>query len=361
MMVHNISISKPDIGESEKKAVMDVLGSGMLAQGKCTQNFEERFADFCGTKYAVATSSGTTALHLALLAHGIGIGDEVITTPFTFIATVNSILYTGATPVFVDIEKDTFNIDSTKIEAAITNKTKAIMLVHLFGHPCEMDRIMEIAQRHGLVVIEDAAQAAGAWYKDRHAGSFGTGCFSFYATKNLTCGEGGMVITNNEQTAAQLRMLRNHGMRRRYYHECLGFNYRMTDIQAAIGGVQLQRFADTQERRRENAEYYNNNIRRFTLPHVHGNCRHAWHQYTILIDGKAEKRDRYVRKLAEQGISVGVFYPIPAHKQQHICGQLPSVCMPIAEEVAECVVSLPVHPGLSLRDLETVSEAVNHL
>ena len=236
-----ISIAKPLIGEEEKQAVLEVLDSGMLAQGPRVKAFEEAFAEMCGVRYAVATSSGTTALHVALLAHGIGPDDEVITTPFTFIASANSILYTGASPQFVDIRSDTFNIDPELIEAAITPRTRAIMPIHLYGLMADMKPIMDIARGHKLAVIEDAAQAHNAMYKGQKAGSFGTGCFSLYATKNMTSAEGGMVTTDDPEVAERVKLLRNHGMRVRYYHDMLGYNFRMTDLHAAVGLAQLRK------------------------------------------------------------------------------------------------------------------------
>jgi perosamine synthetase len=280
-----IPVSKPYIGEAEKQAVMEVLDSGMLAQGPRTAKFEERFAQACGVKHAVATSSGTTALHIALLAHGIGEGDEVITTPFTFIASANSILFTGAKPVFVDIQPDTFNLDPGLIERAITPKTKAIMPVHLYGYVCDMDALQAIADKHGLIIIEDACQAVGASYKDKKAGSFGTGCFSLYATKNVMSGEGGMITTNDDAIAEQCQLLRSHGMKRRYYHDMLGFNFRMTDLCAAIGLVQLDRLEDFTAKRRANAAYLNSKINSVITPRVKENYGHVWHQYTVRVDG----------------------------------------------------------------------------
>ena len=234
-----IPISKPYIGDAERQAVLEVLDSGMLAQGPKTALLEAKFAAVCGVKHAVATSNGTTALYLALLAHGIGPGDEVITTPFTFIASVNSIIFTGARPVFADIDPETFNISPARVESAITPRTRAIMPVHLFGLPCDMNALTDIARRHGLSLIEDAAQAVGADYHGRRVGSFGTGCFSLYATKNVMSGEGGMITTDDEAIANQCRLLRSHGMARRYYHDMLGYNFRLTDLHAAIGVAQI--------------------------------------------------------------------------------------------------------------------------
>ena len=266
-----IPISKPYIGEEEKKAVLEVLDSGMLVQGPRVAKFEEKFAAACGTKFAVATSSGTTALHLALLAHGIGPGDEVITTPFTFMASVNSILYTGAKPVFVDIQADSFNIDPEQVERAVTPRTKAILPVHLYGQSCDMDRLMAIAARHQLAVIEDACQAVGAEFHGKRVGGFGTGCFSLYATKNVMSAEGGMITTDDEALAQKCRMLRNHGMQRRYYHDLLGYNFRMTDLNAAIGLAQIERLEAFTAQRQANAAYLER-----TYPHgghPAGRCR----------------------------------------------------------------------------------------
>jgi len=234
-----ISMAKPVIGEEEKQAVLEVLDSGFLAQGPRVKAFEEAFAEMTGVKYAIATSSGTTALHLALLAHGIGEDDEIITSPFTFIASANCALFVGAKPVFVDVDERTFNIDASLIEAAVTEKTRAILPVYLYGLCCDMDAIMKIAEKHNLVVIEDACQAHAAEFGGKRAGSFGTGTFSFYPTKNITSAEGGMITTDDEAINETCRVIRNHGMRRRYYHDQLGYNLRMTDLHAAVGGAQL--------------------------------------------------------------------------------------------------------------------------
>ena len=357
-----IPISKPDIGEAEKKAVLEVLDSGMLAQGPRTAMLEEQFAAACGVRHAIATSNGTTALHAALLAHGIGPGDEVITTPFTFIASVNAILFTGARPVFADIDPDTFNIDPALVEAAVTPRPKAILPVHLYGLPCDMDALLDIAQRHGLVLIEDAAQAIGAEYHGRRAGSFGTGCFSLYATKNVMSGEGGMITTGDDAIAARCRMLRSHGMARRYYHEMLGYNFRMTDLHAAIGLAQLQRLDEFATRRAANAAYLNAHIESVRTPQTPAGRLHAWHQYTIRIEGGSERRDAAVRQLNEGGVGTGVFYPVPAHQQAHIRElQLESAPLPVAERMSAEVLSLPVHPLLSHSDLEAIVHEVNRL
>ncbi len=263
-----IPIAKPQIGAEEKQAVMEVLDSGMIAQGPRVKAFEEAFAAMCGVKHAVATTSGTTALHVALLAHGIGDGDEVITTSFTFIASANSILFTGARPVFVDIDPVTFNIAPELIEAAITPRTKAILPVHLFGLSCDMDAIMQIAEKHGLQVIEDACQSHGASYNGRKVGSFGTGAFSLYPTKNMTSAEGGMITSDNDTIDEKCRVIRQHGMRRRYYHDEMGFNLRMTDGHAAIGLEQLKQLERNNKVRQEHGSYLSAHLKGVSMPRV---------------------------------------------------------------------------------------------
>lgn len=356
-----IPISKPFIGEAEKAAVLEVLESGMLAQGPRTAKLEEKWAAACGVKFAIATSSGTTALHIALLAHGIGPGAEVITTPFTFVASVNTILYVGARPVFVDIEAETFNINPDLIEAAITPATAAIMPVHLYGYPCDMDPILAIAARHNLAVIEDAAQAIGADYRGKRVGGFGTGCFSLYATKNVMSGEGGMITTDDETLARQCRLLRNHGMERRYYHDILGYNFRMTDLHAAIGLAQIARLEEFTAARRANAEYLTHGIESVVTPAVRPGYGHVWHQYTVRMDGGRD-RDAAVKQLNAAGVGAGIFYPVPANRQRHLVEMgLGDADLPVAERLAQEVISLPVHPQLSQADLETIVNEVNRL
>jgi dTDP-4-amino-4,6-dideoxygalactose transaminase len=356
-----IPISKPFIGEAEKQAVLEVLESGMLVQGARTAKLEEKFAAVCGTKYAVATSSGTTALHIALLAHGIGPGDEVITTSFTFMASVSSILYTGAKPVFVDIQADTFNIDPNLVEMAVTPKTKAILPVHLYGYPCDMDALTSIANKHNLLIIEDACQAVGACYMGQTVGSFGTGCFSLYATKNIMAGEGGMITTSDEAFAQTCRMLRNHGMQRRYYHDMLGYNFRMTDLHAAIGLAQIERLEGFTAKRKANAAYLNAHIHSVITPSVKPGYDHVWHQYTIRLDGGRD-RDTAVKRLNEAGVGTGIFYPVPASCQAPVAKLgLGDVPLPVTEQVVREVISLPVHPQVSQADLETISAEVNKL
>lgn len=356
-----IPISRPYVGDAEKQAVLEVLESGMLVQGPRVAALEEAFAAVCGVRYAVAVSSGTAALHIALLAHGIGPGDEVITTPFTFIASVNCILYVGARPVFVDIEEDTFNINPALIEEAITPRTRAILPVHLYGYPCDMGAILDIARRHNLIVIEDAAQAIGATYNGKPVGSFGTGCFSLYATKNIMSGEGGMITTDNEDLAQRCRMLRNHGMQRRYYHDILGYNFRMSDLHAAIGLAQIARLEEFTAKRRANAAYLTRHIRSVITPQVRPGYGHVWHQYTVRLDGRRD-RDAAVQRLNEAGIGTGIFYPLPAYRQAHLVERgLGTVSLPVVERVTREVISLPVHPQLSQADLDRIVDEVNKL
>jgi dTDP-4-amino-4,6-dideoxygalactose transaminase len=355
-----IPIAKPLIGEEEKQAVMEVLSSGVLAQGPRVAAFEAAFAQMTGVKYAVATSSGTTALHTALLAHGIGAGDEVITTPFTFIASANSILYTGARPVFVDIDPGTFNIDPRQIEAAITPRTMAIMPVHLFGLVVDMDPIVEIARKRGLIIIEDACQSHGAEYKGRKAGSFGAGCFSLYPTKNMTSAEGGMITTDDAGIADRCKVIRQHGMRRQYYHDELGFNFRMTDVHAAIGLAQLNKLARFNEARIAHAQYLSAHLRGVITPEVPADCKHVFHQYTLRVPGG--RRDALLNHLKERGVGCGVYYPMPIHRQPFYMQELKyDLHLPESERAAMEVLSLPVHPALSQNDLETIVAAVNEV
>ena len=355
-----IPIAKPYIGTREKELVMEVLDSGMLVQGPKVAALETAFAEVCNVKHAIATTSGTTALHIALLAHGIGEGDEVITTPFTFIASANSILFTGAKPVFVDIDIDTFNIDPKLIEAAITPRTKAILPVHLYGYMCDMKEIMDIAENHNLIVIEDACQAVGASYQGKKSGSFGTGTFSLYATKNVMSGEGGMITTDDDELANLCKLLRSHGMKVRYYHDMLGFNYRMSDLLAAIGVAQMERLEEFNAIRKANAKFLSENIKSVIIPKVKPGYDHVWHQYTIRIDGNRD-RDAAVKQLNDAGIGTGIFYPVPVHQQVYMREIIGDNQFPVSEKLAKQVISLPVHPQVGQADLEKIVEEVNKL
>lgn len=353
-----ISIASPLIGPEEKQAVLEVLDSGILAQGPRVAAFEAAFAEMCGVKHAVATSSGTTALHAALLAHGIGEGDEVITSPFTFIASANSVLYTGAKPVFVDIQPGSFNLDPALLEAALTERTKAIMPVHLFGLSCDMPAIQAIAQKHNLVILEDACQSHGAALNGQSVGSFGTGTFSLYPTKNITSAEGGMITTNDEGLAEECRIIRQHGMRRRYYHDDLGFNFRMTDVHAAIGLEQLKKLQKFNQARQTNAKFLTEHLQGVITPQVPDGYEHVYHQYTIRVPNG--QRDGLIEHLKRNNIGCGVYYPVPVHKQSYYMEHLGyKQDLPEAERAAAEVLSLPVHPALSPGDLETIIDAVN--
>ncbi|MHB1160399.1 MAG: DegT/DnrJ/EryC1/StrS family aminotransferase [Chloroflexota bacterium] len=352
-----IPISHPMIGEEEKAAVLEVLASGQLAQGPKVREFEDSFAAWCGVEHAVATSSGTTALHLALLAHGVGPGDEVITSPFSFVATANAICFAGARPVFADIEPDSFNLSPLDTERRVTARTRSIVPVHLFGHPAEMGAFAEIARSRGIALIEDACQAHGAEYRGRKVGSFGTGCFSFYPTKNMTSGEGGMVTTGDPAIADRVRLLRNHGMRQRYYHESVGFNFRMTDLHAAIGLVQLRKLDRWNRARIDNADYLTARLADVVeCPRVREGIRHVFHQYTVRVPGGRQSLQEW---LQGAGVSAGVYYPVPIHLQRHYLEMgYRNGSFPVAEAVSEQVLSLPVHPGLSRADLEAIVSAV---
>jgi dTDP-4-amino-4,6-dideoxygalactose transaminase len=337
-----------------------VLESGMLAQGPRVAALEAAFTRLTGARHAIATSSGTTGLHLAMLAHGIGPGDEVITSPFTFIASVNAILFTGATPVFADIEESSFNIDPARLEAAITPRTKAIMPVHLYGQPCDMDEICAIAKRHDVILLEDAAQAVGATYGGRHVGTFGTAVFSLYATKNVMTGEGGMITTDSDEVADLARLLRNHGMRNRYEYEMLGYNFRLNDVLAAIGVAQVGRMDEATRRRAANAAHLSAHLRGVVIPVTRAGRTHVWHQYTIRLPQGVDRADA-AHRLGEAGIGTGVFYPRGAHRFPHIQAEIKDVNLPVTDQVAASVLSLPVHPLLEPADLERIVAAVNSL
>lgn len=355
-----IPIARPLIGEDEKSAVLAVMTSGHIAQGPKVHEFESQFATLCGAEYGIATTSGTSALHVALMANRIGPGDEVITSPFSFIASANCALFVGAKPVFVDIEADYFTIDPEKIREKITPRTRAIEPVHLYGQACDMEAIGEIAREYNLVIIEDACQAHGAKFDGKPVGSFGTACFSFYPTKNITTGEGGMITTNDAEVAEKARLLRDHGSPVRYQHETLGYNMRMNDMQAAIGLTQLPKLAEWNSKRQANAAYLTQELSRLdgmVPPPVHEKAEHVFHQYTIRIPN----RDEAAEKLREQGVGVGVHYPTPIHQQPYYQELGYSDSLPVSETASKEVLSLPVHPSLSQADLEKIVEVVSTL
>lgn len=355
-----VPIAKPIIGEEEIENVVEVLKSGMIAQGPKVMEFEEKFANWIGAKYGIATNSGTSALHVALLACGIGEGDEVITTPFTFIASGNAIVYTGATPVFADIDLDTYTIDPDSIEDLITDKTKAILPVQLYGQAADMDKIREIAEKHDLKIIEDAAQAHGAEYNGEKVGTLGDmACFSFYPTKNMTTSEGGMITTNDEELAKKAQMFRAHGASERYHHDEIGYNFRMTDIAAAIGLAQLKVIDEFNDKRISNANYLNEQLKDvegIVTPKSPDNYKHVYHQYTILVE--KGNRDDWVEFLNNKGIGTGIHYPIPLYNQPIYKKLGIEGDCPLAEKAADNVISLPVHPSLTKEDLDLVVDAV---
>ena len=355
-----VPIAKPIIGEEEIENVVEVLKSGMIAQGPKVMEFEEKFANWIGAKYGIATNSGTSALHVALLACGIGEGDEVITTPFTFIASGNAIVYTGATPVFADIDLDTYTIDPDKIEDLITDKTKAILPVQLYGQAADMDKIREIAEKHDLKIIEDAAQAHGAEYNGEKVGTLGDmACFSFYPTKNMTTSEGGMITTDDEELAKKAQMFRAHGASERYHHDEIGYNFRMTDIAAAIGLAQLKVIDEFNDKRISNANYLNEQLKDvegIVTPKSPDNYKHVYHQYTIRVE--KGNRDDWVEFLTNKGIGTGIHYPIPLYNQPIYKKLGIEGDCPLAEKAADNVISLPVHPSLTKEDLDLVVDAV---
>jgi perosamine synthetase len=350
-----IPAARPEIGQEERDAVDRVMRSGMLAQGPEVAAFETEFSAIVGGAHCVAVNSGTSALHMAFVAAGIGAGDEVIVPSFSFAATANAVALSGATPVFVDIEKDYFSMDPAAVEAAITPKTRAIMPVHLYGHPALMVQLTEIAKKHDLLVFEDAAQAHAASVNGIPVGNWGlAGSFSFYPTKNMTSGEGGMITTSSDELARMARVLRNQGMERRYENEVVGFNTRMTDIHAAIGRVQLGKLAGWTKQRQDNAQFFNDNISGVVTPPTAEGSVHVYHQYTIRVVD--HDRDAFAEALAARGVATGVYYPTPIHR-------LPSlkleIDLPVTEAVATQALSLPVYPSLTQQERDTIVEAVN--
>jgi perosamine synthetase len=362
-MTVEIPVARPVIGQDEIAAVSDVLASGMLAQGERVAEFEGQFADYCGTTHAVATNNGTAALHAALIAAGIGYGDEVIVPAFSFIATATAVSMCGAKPVFADVDERTFTISPDQVAERVTPKTKAVIGVHLFGHPFDVQAVQELCEKKDLKMIEDAAQAHGALYHGKKVGGFGIlGCFSFYATKNMITGEGGMVTTSEKGYAERLRLIINHGQSKKYLHICLGYNYRMTDIAAAIGLVQLKKLDKFNMRRLKNAGYYTANIsaKGLVLPVVAGGVHHVYHQYVVrLTDGFPLKREAFIDYLRSKGIGTAVHYPIPIHRQPlYAPAGDPDPC-PVSTRLASCVLSLPVHPLLDSRDLAYICDTIN--
>ena len=350
-----IKIARPIIGFAERRAVDRVLRSGALAQGARVLEFENQFSQLVSGRPCVATNSGTSALHIAMLALGIGPGDEVIVPSFTFAATANSVALTGATPVFVDIDPDFFTMAPEAVSAAITPRTRAVMPVHLYGQTADMTRLSEIALKHGLLIIEDAAQAHLASWDGKPAGAWGdAAAFSFYPTKNMTTGEGGMITLSSHETERRSRLYRNQGMEIRYQNEVVGLNNRMTEIEAAIGIVQIKKLAKWTAKRQSNAKFLSANLDQVIAPKIAAEASHVFHQFTVKVEG--HNRDKFAAELKRRGIGCDVYYPMPVHR-------LPSfeskTHLPVTEQIKDVCLSLPVHPSLSKSDLRRIAETVN--
>lgn len=351
-----IPAARPLIGEEERQAVDRVLASGGLAQGPEVAAFEQEFSQAAVSGvHCVAVNSGTSAQHLAMIAAGIGPGSEVLVPSFTFAATANSVALTGATPVFVDIDPQTFCMSVAAARDAITDRTKAIMPVHLYGHPADVRGFADLCEEFKLTLIEDAAQAHLASMDDLKVGTWGVaGSFSFYPTKNMTSGEGGMVSTSDAELARKVRLLRNQGQERRYHNEIVGFNNRMTDIHATIGRVQLRKLSDWTSKRQSNAAFFDMNLTGVVTPFVAPGAVHVYHQYTIRIVDT--DRDDFAHELAERGIGTGVYYPVPNHRLPAYDRTLE---LPETERAAREVLSLPVYPSLTEEELVHIVESVN--
>ncbi len=343
-----------EIKEEIDGAIVEALEKCQFILGPNVSAFEDEAAAYLGVKHAIAVASGTDALHLALVAAGIQPGDEVITTPFTFIATAEAIRYVGAKPVFVDIDPDTFNIDPARIEEAITHSTRAVIPVHLFGQPADMDAIENVCDRHGLMIIEDCAQSFGALQGKRMTGSIGAmGCFSFFPSKNLGCyGDGGMITTSSEELAASIRMLRNHGSKIRYHHDIIGFNSRLDEIQAVILRAKLKRISWYNEGRRRVSGLYTSLLGNSGIkcPVEDGKGVHVYHQYTVLTD----KREKIMHALNAAGIASAIYYPIPLHRQEVFAGEFSGLTLPVSEYISARCLSLPIFPEMTEAQIKEV-------
>lgn len=353
-----IPAAKPIIGSAERDAVDRVMLSGMLAQGPEVEAFEREFsAQVVDGLDCIAVNSGTSALHLSLLAYGIGPGDEVVVPSFTFAATANSVAMTGATPVFADIEQASFCLSPAAVEAAIGPRTRAVVPVHLYGHPAAMEQLSAICARTGVLLVEDAAQAHAAKLRGRPVGTWGVaGSFSFYPTKNMTSGEGGMIVTADEDVARRARLLRNQGQERRYENEIVGLNNRMTDLHAAIGRVQLTNLPAWTAKRQSNAKIFDNELSGVVVPSVADGAVHVYHQYTIRVPG--HDRDRFAAELAARNVGSGVYYPIPTHR---LPAYRQTEDMPETDLAASECLSLPVHPSLTDGEIDWIVKSVNEV
>ena len=360
-----IPVAKPWLGVEEVNAVSTVIQSGMLAQGPRVLEFEEAFSRYCNTQYGVAMNSGTAALHATLIALGIGKGDEVIVPSFTFFATASSVCMCGATPVFADVDEETCNISPDSIKEHLTKKTKAVIGVHLFGHPFAVRPVAQICEERGISLIEDAAQAHGAVYHGKKVGSFGVaGCFSFYPTKNMTAGEGGMVTTNDPALAERMRRFINHGQAEKYLHTCIGYNFRLTDIGAAIGIAQLHKLDSFNAKRRETAAYYNETINRtgIILPKIAPGVNHVYHQYIIRVTDTCRlTRDKLAIALRDKGIGTAVHYPIPLHRQPVFLEYAKKSRCPVADMLSKEVLSIPVHPLVTDEERVYIAACINEV
>ncbi|MCW3993900.1 MAG: DegT/DnrJ/EryC1/StrS family aminotransferase [Candidatus Bathyarchaeota archaeon] len=363
-----IPINAPQIGEEEIEAVVKVMKSGVLTHGlgagPMVTKFEKKFAEFVKAKHAIAVNTGTSALHLAIAGMGIKRGHEVILPSFTFVATAEVIAIVGAKPVFVDIDAETYNISPEEIEKAITKKTKVIMPVDLYGLPADMQPIRENTDKHGLRIIEDSCQAHGASYKGKPPGAFAdAACWSFYASKNMTTGEGGMITTNDNELAEKMRFMRSHGEKEKYESLMLGHNYRMPEIQAAIGCIQLKKLPKFSAKRRENAKRLSAKLRKaenLQLPKEPRGYKHSWYLYTVrLKDAKRKKRDRTVEKLRQKGIGTEVYYVNPIHLMPYY-RKFGKYKLQETEKAAKQVFSLPVHPGVTAKQIDFIGESVLH-
>jgi len=365
-----IPINAPQIGEEEIEAVVKVLKSGILTHslgaGPVVTKFEKEFANFANTKHAIAVNTGTAALHVAVLAANVKPGEEVILPSFTFVATAEAVVIAGAKPVFVDIDPKTYNILPKKIEEAITRKTKAVIPVDLYGLPADLQPIKEIAEKHGLIVIEDAAQAHGATYKEKPAGFFAdVACWSLYASKNMTTGEGGVITTSNDEMTDQMRLIRSHGEKAKYASFMLGHNYRMTEIQAAIGCVQLKKLPAFLSKRRSNARRLTEILKKtekLQLPQEPKNFGHSWYLYTVrLKDATERERDRIVEELKKEGIGAEVYYVNPVHLMPYYRNVFGKFGLPETEEAAKQIMSLPVHPSVKEEQIDYIGQTLLHL
>ncbi|NAZ86048.1 DegT/DnrJ/EryC1/StrS family aminotransferase [Kineococcus indalonis] len=358
-----VPVAAPQIGAEEQAAVAAVLASGHLVQGPQVAAFEEEFcAQAVPGRRGVAVNSGTSALHVGLLALGVGPGDEVVVPSFTFAATANAVRLAGATPVFADVDPVSFCLDPASVEEVLTARTRALVPVHLFGHPADATALGALAERRGLLVLEDAAQAHAARWRGRSVGALGhAAAFSFYPTKNMTSGEGGMITTADPAVERAARLLRNQGMERRYHNEVVGLNVRMSDVHAAIGRVQLRRLAERTATRRANAAALTELLTAaapegVVLPAVAEGAEHVWHQYTVRLPG--HERDRFAEELQRRGVGCAAYYPVPVHRLPAFADLGDPRPLPVTDAAAADVLSLPVHPALHPGDLERVAAAV---